>query len=251
MEIINDLYYTNKNVLLKSLKLFTKNWYISFIGVLYLIIDIAINTILTLSRGGFFLLIGSFISFVIKGALISNFLYILYLVHKNKKIDLVDIKDGFSIFFRKVISILIIGHLTSYIFYSIVYPFLNGIIPFIDFLVWLIVLILLNPLRESLYLKYYEPYETITYTIKFVTENIIEWFLPNIILASVFYFISGKVIGILDYYYLPSIFNLKVISISLFSQVIFTFIMIYRGILFEELSTSTRRKRLFKRNIYS
>jgi len=122
----------------------------------------------------------------------------------------------------------------------------------INSLVTLIVLILLNALPETIYQKYYSSSESIKYAFDFFKENWLNWFIPNVVFFALLYALEGINFTSL---FMPSINILGGISLSeiveyLISQVIFSFMMIYRGYLFQLLSTSTRRKRMFMKNMY-
>lgn len=253
MDLFKDLYYTNRYVLEKTSKLFLKNWIIVLAGFAYVFIKIVLYQVLGIISIGPLGLIASIILFIVNGALISNYLYLLYNIVNKEKVNLQDFKDGFSAFFRKVITIIIIGNLISWIFDNYVAVNLGRYIDIGLFyiLIQIVILILLNPLRETIYIKDYEPWDTIVYSFTFLKENWIEWLIPNTIFTLVMFFSTKNIISILDIHFGKIIdFSLNGIFIFILGQIAFSFIMVYRGILFEELSTSTRRKRLYKRNMY-
>ena len=109
------------------------------------------------------------------------------------------------------------------------------------------VLILLNALPETLYQKALEPVDSITYSFDFIKENWFNWFIPNAIFYVILYLVTGQVITDIFATHINFRLSLDMMDIIkyLAGQVIFSFIMIYRGYLYKILSTSTRRKRMF------
>ena len=82
-------------------------------------------------------------------------------------------------------------------------------------------------------------------------ENWIEWLIPNVVLLGLLYLVTGNVLTSLFSTGLSiNVLSIRGIVLYLIGQVIFSFTMIYRGVLFDILSTSTRRKRMFMRNTY-
>jgi hypothetical protein len=82
-------------------------------------------------------------------------------------------------------------------------------------------------------------------------ENWLNWLLPNVVLLGAFVVLTGSGLN-------PSailgrgLFSLSTQSIIGFviAQLLLSFIMVYRGLLFNILSTTSRRKRMFMRNTY-
>jgi len=242
MDILNDVLYTNKKVAITAFKALMSNWLIIFTGLFYFF-----ATILLYMIAPAFGILGGILSAVVTSALISNYLYLLNKVVRSGRINLQDFKDGFTAYLRKVWVIFFFGYVASMGLNYFVFPILPmALYP----LVSLGTIILFNALPESIYQKYYDPWETVTYAIEFIKENVIEWGIPNIILLGVMYLFTGEILrGIFNYYVsIITIFTSPFGVVTyLLGQLWFSYMMIYRGFLFETLSTSTRRKRLFMR----
>lgn len=252
MEILRDVFYTNKRVAKKAAISLGKNWPIIFTGLFYFI---ATSVVSMVSRG--FWILGGLISIIATSALISSYLYLLNVILRRGKFDFEDFKDGFTVYLRKLWTILFMGYVAMLIL-SLVSPILINTIgaAAVNMIIITLSFILFNPIPEATYQKYYDPWETITYTVEFVRENWIEWFIPNIALLAIFYFMPGPSLNILsfisnvfNYFISFNSFNISIIGfvIYLLSQIWFSYFMIYRAYLFEELTTSNRRKRLFMR----
>ncbi|NLM03825.1 MAG: hypothetical protein GX214_02270 [Clostridiales bacterium] len=247
MDIIKDIFYTNKRVFKLAIDSFIKNWIIIFTGLFYSLATI----ILYISLPHFWILAG-LVMIIVTSALISNYLHLINCIITRNKFDIQDFKEGFTIYLNKVWGISFIGWFGSLVVSTLIMPiFSRGNLAIeLNLIINFLVITLLNALPESVYQKMYNPWDTIVYTFEFIKENWIEWFVPNIILSIVLYLLTGSFLSGVFKYYIPLRFNIlspRVFLIYILGQIIFSFTMIYRGYLFDILSTSTRRKRLFMR----
>ncbi|SET50645.1 hypothetical protein SAMN05660297_02624 [Natronincola peptidivorans] len=243
MEIIKDIFYTNRKVTKNAIESLYKNWIIIFTGLFYSIAIIILSMLLP-----HFWILAGLVHIIFSSALVSNYLYLISCIIRKNKFGLQDFKDGFTVYLRKVWGVMFIAWVASLIFNTFLTPFFRGMA--IGLIINVVVLIVLNAIPEVIYQKHYNPWETITYTVEFVKDNWIEWFAPNLILLGVLYFLTGSLLtGI--YFFLQSlriIFQSPIgLILFILGQVWLSFTMIYRGYLFEILSTSNRRKRLFMR----
>ncbi len=252
MEILRDLFYTNRNISKKALMSTAKNWPIIFTGLFY-----SIATIILLMTVRSFWLLGGLVWIIATSALISNYLYLINTILNRGYFNFQDFKDGFTPYLRKIWSVLFIGYVASLVL-DLVAPILVNTIGYTAFglIVTVLTYVFFNAIPEVVYQKYYGPWETVTYAVNFIKENWIEWFIPNIVLLFIFYIITGNSINVFSIisnvfnYFLSlgiGITSFKGLFIYCLGQIWFSYFMIYRAYLFEELSTSTRRKRLFMR----
>lgn len=260
MEFIKDMIYINQMAIKKAVDLFGKNWMIIFTGVIY----IAITVIANIMLAPFFMMpviniIAGLVMYILSAALLSSYFYILYSVIKHKKFKFQDIKNGLRVYLYQITRVLFIGWIASIIVFRGIVPViatsLRGALSptTLTNIIMIIVLIALNPLPEVIYLKGRTGLDGIKYTFDYMKENWIEWMIPNIILLGLLYIITGNIITSLfstGIGFNSSIFSLKGLILYLIGQVIFSFTMIYRGVLLDILSTSTRRKRMFMRRTY-
>lgn len=252
MEILRDIFYTNRSISKKALISLAKNWPIIFTGLFY-----SLATIILLMSLGAFWILGGLVWIIATSALISNYLYLLNTILNRGYFNFQDFKSGFTPYLRKVWSILFIAYFANLVI-GLFSPIITSAIGYNAFglIIMILTFVLFNPIAETTYQKYYGPWETITYTIDFVRDNWIEWFVPNIVLLVVAYFITGGSMNI--YGVISNVFNyflsfgsiitsFKGLIIYFLGQIWFSYFMIYRAYLFETLSTSNRRKRLFTR----
>lgn len=252
MELVRDLIYTNKSIAIKAFKKLYRNWVLIFAGLFY-----SLATAILILSLRFFWLLAGIVLIIGTSALISNYLHLLDCVVKRNKLTIQDFKAGFTVHLRKVWGIIFVfwiiqmglGLLVNPILGRMIGPLALGLI--INFLV----LILLNALPEVIYQKDYNSWGSIKHTIDFVKESWIEWFVPNFFIIAIMYFLSRQLFAgitalrIMALIRITDLFSPTMIITYLISQVFISYFMIYRGLLFATLSTSTRRKRLFMREL--
>lgn len=246
MDIIKDLFLINGQTFKRTLSSLKNNWAIIFTGIIYIILNMAIFTVvLTIFRGILSIFAGIILA-IVSASLISNYLYLLFNIINYNRMTFQDFKDGFKYFLRKVYTIFFFAWIGNYLLSAI-----QGMLGFNGYILNIIVTVsiffLLNPLPETLYLKVLDPMDSIMYAIDFMKENWLNWLLPNVIFYVVLFYLTGGIITDLFTTHISFGFNFETSSIIkyLLGQGLFSFIMIYRGHLFKLLSTSTRRKRMF------
>ena len=246
MEYIKDLIYVNKHTINKTMSSLKKNWLIIFAGIVYTIISIAVGNIVGLLFIGPLSIISGFLTFFIQSTIISNYLYLLFNIINYDRFNLNDFKRGFMYFIWKVYGVLFIIYLAQLLL-SLLGNVLGTGAYILNMMLGVVALVVLNPLPETIYLKSYSPSETLINTMEFMKENWLNWILPNGIFLSALLLITGNLLtGLFNTAInFNMILSLRVIIQYLVGQLIFSFMMIYRGHLYKILSTSTRRKRMF------
>ncbi len=246
MDIIKDFVLITKQTSKKSINSLISNWPIIFTGIIYTTINIAmISFVLTVFRGILSIFAGIILALV-SASLISNYLYLLFNIINYNKITFQDFKDGFKYYLRKVYMIFFFAWIGGYLLDAI--RGLMGFNPYIlNLIITFSILVLLNALPETLYLKVLDPMESIMYSVDFIKENWLNWLIPNLILYTVLYLVTGRIVTNTFATHMNIGFGFNAIAWIryLIGQGIFSFIMIYRGHLYKLLSTSTRRKRMF------
>lgn len=246
MNIIKDFLNVHKQTLKKTLISLKDNWVIIFTGIVYVLLTTVIFTTIFTLFTGILSIIAGIISAVVSAALISNYLYLLYNVINYGKIKFQDFKDGFTYFLRKVYGVFFFAWIGSYLI-SMLAGMLGPNIYILNIIISASILFLLNALPETIYLKSLDPMDSIVYSLEFMKENWFNWLIPNILLSLALYMVTGS--------FITNLFATNIsyrlffggtnIVIYLIGQLLFSFMMIYRGHLFKILSTSTRRKRMF------
>lgn len=246
MDILKDSINVNKQTIKRTLVSLKSNWMIILTGIVYMILDIVIHTIFSTLFTGALSIIAGIIGAIVRAAMISNYLYLLYNVINYGKINLQDFKDGFTYFLRKVYGVFFFAWIGSY-FISALGGILGPGIYALNTIISLSVLLLLNALPETIYLKSLDPMDSIMYSLDFMKDNWFNWLVPNALLYFILYMVTGDIVTKLfttSISYGLLLYGSNIIK-YLIGQVLFSFIMVYRGHLYKILSTSTRRKRMF------
>lgn len=246
MDILKDIIYINKTSFNRTIKSLSKNWMIIFTGIIYTFLNIAIFSLVNIFLTGFLSILSGIVVAIITSAFISNYLYLLFNIINYDRINVQAFKDGFKYFLWKIYGVLFIAYLASYLL-SIVSNMLGSLAFIINIVIYLGMLILLNPLPETIYLKSYSSWESVQSTFEFMQENWFNWILPNVIFHGVLYFITGNILTNVFTTHLSfnMVFGIRNIILYIIGQGLFSFTMIYRGHLYKLLSGSTRRKRMF------
>lgn len=244
MDYIEDIIYVNKGSFLKTINSLKKAWPIIFVGLIYGAMSIIITGVLSLLMRGPLSILSGIISLIITSGLFSNYLYLLTNVIKYGRIDWNDFKNGFTVYLRKIYSIIFIFYLAQLLL-SIVLRISGPMGGSLMTLVSLAAFIILNALPETIYQKYYGPVDTISYSFNFIKENVLNWIIPNIIFFAILYRLLPSITIIPTMLSFGMVPGINLIIAFLIGQLVFNFGMIYRGHLFELLSTSTKRKREF------
>ncbi|MDR7856449.1 hypothetical protein [Tissierella sp.] len=246
MEILQDFLLINKKTIKKTITSLLSNLPIILTGIVYIAINLVIyRVVLTLFTGVLSIFAGIILA-IFSASMISNYLYLLFNIINYNKITFQDFKDGFKYFLRKIYTIFFFAWIGSFLLDTvtrILGP--NGV--YLSIIVSISVLVILNALPETLYLKTLEPMDSIMYAVDFMKENWLNWLIPNVVLYIALFFLTGSIITDLFATHIFTAFSLDIVGIIkyLLGQGIFSFLMIYRGHLYKLLSTSTRRKRMY------
>lgn len=244
MDYMKDIIYVNKESFFKTIKSLKKSWLIFFAGLIYGAMSIVVSGVLNLILRGPLSILSGIITIVIISSLFSNYLYLLTNVIKYGRVNFEDFKNGFTYYLRKIYTTIFIFYLARLLL-TLVLRISGPIGSSLMTIVTLGAFILLNALPETIYQKYYGPVDTISYSFSFITENAFNWAIPNIIYFGFLYYLLPSITTIplmLSFGIIPGI---NLILVFLIAQLVFNFGMVYRGHLFDLLSTSTKRKREF------
>ena len=247
MSIFLDLWHTNLKVAKKTFYLSKDNPKLFLLGIPYMII-LLIASRIAIAAGIF----AGLILLLIQSAIISDYLFILNKLLRTGKFDIEDFKSGFRVYFRKVYI--------SLFFIRVVYL---GVDIFLDpfrsvklmtiMILNIVAFVLLNPLLEVIYQKRLTEMDSFKYSIQFVKENWFDWFIPNSVLLALSYGLYKLiVINVMRITYVSQTYAWVIIAVlfAILSQILIGYGMVYRGCLFDLLSKTTRRKRIFTRHLH-
>ncbi len=248
LNFISDIIQTNKSIVIKSSKLAINNWKIFLVGIAYSILSFVVWTIASYAW-----ILGGIIAAIGQSAIISNYLYLIENIINYDKFSLEDFKRGFQVYLWRIYSIFIIFFIVNLGMSLFLDPILYsiGILGVsLRLIINIAALIMLNTIPEVIYQKHYDRLDIIRYSFEFIKDNWLEWFLPNVFIAAIAYLVhimTSRALISVGLYYNPVV---STVVRAIIYQLILAYAMIYRGQLFNILSTSTRRKRMFMRNMY-
>lgn len=250
MSVIQDIMVTNKAVIKRSNKALQNNPGLLLVGAVYLI---AVMVVAQLA--GMFGIFGGLIMTLFQSAVFSNYLFLMNRIIRVGSFTPEDFQMGFKVYFRKVWVVLLIIWVAQYAVALLSQPF-GLFLPaagLVTLIANVIAFVVLNPLPETLYQKHLGEMDSFIYAFKFIKENWIDWFVPNVILGGacygLYYGINMVFSTALSGFPFAVRTSLSIVLIAILVQAILGYMMVYRGFLFEMLSTTTRRKRLFMRHI--
>lgn len=244
MNIVQDIIYVNGEVLKKTTDNVRKNSQVLLVGFAYVIVGFGVSLLMTYLLSGPIGIFGGIIMAILQSALISSYLFVLGNVIVYNRFRWKDARYGLTHYLWKVYGIFFMFYISS-----MVLDLLASIIgPMIYTIYWvlpLVILLLLNPLPEAIYIKDRDPLDTILYTFGFMKENWLNWLIPNIIFMLLIYTFTN---GIFNSEFLRrGSGGIGWFIMLIASGAVISVGMLYRGHLFVLLNGSTRRKRQFMR----
>lgn len=251
MNLFEDILLVNKRTFKKSVKSFRNNWILIFTGIVYGFINMALTLLISTFFTGILSFLAGLVVAIASSSLISNYLYLLFNIINYDKITWADFKEGFKFFFWKVYGIFFIFWLGSFLLSAFVEVI--GVNPqLLATIVTVLVIVGLNPLPETVYQKTLSSGESIGYALEFMKDNWINWLIPNVAFNILIYLLTNNWAIKMFSTHLNFNFDISIkgIIFYIFSQCLFSFMMIYRGHLFKLLSTSTPRKRMYISKFY-
>jgi hypothetical protein len=199
--------------------------------------------------------LGGILLALVMDAVISSFLVMIEAMMKQRKITLEQFKASFGVYFWDVMGVFFLLWIAQLL---ILQPVLNSGLIWVYWGLYLTILILFNPIPELIYHgrnRSSGSIELYRRAYDFIIANWIEWYIPNVIFIVVFYFIyfdNFLLKWVMDFLMGPFggfpmvLFFFTKAIVAVFGGTVLYFIMVYRGFLFNALSTTSRRSRLFQ-----
>jgi len=248
LNLIQDIIQTNKSIVTKSSKLAAQNWKIFLVGIAYLFVMPIMGIVVSYAG-----ILGGILISIFQSAIVSNYLYLIENIINYGRFTIEDFKSGFTVYLWKTYSIFIFFYLVGWgknLFLDPLLSSMGMMGMYLQIIIVIAVFIMLNTIPEVIYQKHHERLDLITYSFDFIRENFLEWFIPNGLIFAVAYIVHISTSKIIFLIGVGTSFILSNIVRAIIYQLILSYAMIYRGQLFKTLSTSTRRKRMFMRDMY-
>jgi hypothetical protein len=209
----------------KGALLALRNWPVGLVVVAY-VAALGVVATLVAPLG----LVGGFILYLASVACFSSWLSLVAEVLQTGRVRFADVPAGFAAYLGDLLTVGFILWGLQLIARLVLTPF-----PFLMIVFSLAIIVFLNAVPELIYLGRHAAAELLVESYRFIGENWIEWFPANLLLAGAVYlalFVPAGPYGL---------FAEAVLGLVLY------FAMIVRGLLFQELSSSSRRAREFRR----
>lgn len=235
MEAVKAIFWIYRLAFFRSVELLAANPAIIFAPPAYSML-LSIATVAS-SPFGF---LGGIVVTAAAAACVSSGLHVIENVVRVGKASLNDFVRGFSVYLWEILGIAFILWIPMMLLRQISYSTPEG--PLILLLVQLLLYVILNAVPELIYQSRVSGLELLPASYHFIVENWIEWFLPNVLIALAAYPLKGLLYGLAAR--MP--FFLQLFFVAAVFGLFLTFLMIFRGVLYSELSGTTRRSRLFR-----
>lgn len=174
---------------------------------------------------------------LLMAAAISCYLYFTSEVVAHAQVRLSELKTSIGAYFWSVMNLLFVLWIIDLILAALFSGHQNGAV--LQVAVNLVLTVLLNPAPEVIYRRgTHNGLETVQQSIRFLQENWIEWFIPNLLVLAAGYVLFTRA--------LPSLGLLGGLIGTFGSGALLHVWMVFRGHLFGALDGSTHRQRMFR-----
>ena len=209
----------------RGAELALRNWWVGLVVIVYSVL-LGVVAVVTAPLG----LVGGLLAYLALVACFSSWLALVAQVIQTGRIRLEDVPTSFATYFGDLLNV-------GFVFWGLqlIWTYVLAPVPFVQIVLGLAVFVFLNAVPELVYVGRHAAAEVLVESYKFISENWIEWFPANLLLLAC-------VLAVLQ---LPA-GPLGLIGTVTFGVVLY-FAAIVRGLLFQELSTSSRRGREFWR----
>jgi len=206
-------------------RLALRNWPVGLVVVVYGLVIAGVG-VLTAPLG----LVGGLLLYLVVVACASSWLSLVAEVIRGGRLRLQDLPSGFTAYLGDLLTVFFLLWILSLVAELVLAPF-----PYLRIVFVLATLAFLNAVPELVYLGRHAPAELLVESYRFIGENWIEWFPANLVLIGCLAAVQ----------LLPS--GPHGLLVEGATGIVLYFAMLVRGLLFQELASSTRRAREFRR----
>ena len=226
----------------------SRNWWVGFLPLLY-------GVILFFTASFVFRLgmVGGFIFGLVSAMCTSSYLYFLAGVVNGQRMVPSELLESWRPYLSPVITVLFFLFLVRLTLQLALPPVESSQV--VAFVVTLILLIILNPIPEIIYLGRSDGLAMLQESVDFLRENWLEWFLPLVLLTILSLefplpFVSPFQTGQLGFPFMNAISllsgSIENIFWSVLGVILLFALMVFRGLLFRSLFGSSRRQRIYR-----
>jgi len=183
-----------------------------------------------------------FLGGIILSGLLSCYLYFLGEVVRGMRVSLRELRVSIGKYLWSVLAVVFVLWVAQFLL-AMALPRTPNAALFFRFFN-LAAFILLNAVPEVLYLRgIHGGLATFERSFRFIQENWLEWFIPNLPLLALAWF-GVDLVGLL-FAFVPSLNPIALMLVAAFGALFHTF-MVFRGHLFEALDGSSHRQRMYR-----
>lgn len=233
MEPLLATLWTYRRCAARSIVLLRQNWLVGLSLPAYALLLTAARIIAQP-----FGIVGGVIVAVASSACTSSFLYLIEQILRGGRADLGDFQRGFGVYLWEVVRISFLFWIAATVLRLMLTGQPNASL--IQLCIMVAAYILFNVVPELIYQSHESGIGLVAASYRFIATNWIEWFPPNILAAVAILWIvraTGR---------LPLAAPLAMVVESLVTGLLLVCLMVFRGLLFAELNSSTGRGRAFR-----
>jgi hypothetical protein len=187
----------------------------------------------SLALAGMLGILGGFVVSLVWAACLGSFLALVEIIVRAGRVGLEDFRRSFGAYLWDVAGVLFILWIVRLVVVPALATLTQGVALLI--LLNLAVFVFFNAVPELIYLGHYSSLDLLGESYRFISENWIEWFPPNLAMALVLWVVADvPVQGAAQW------LHLAVLALLVY------YCMVVRGLLFQELHGSSRRSRAFR-----
>lgn len=235
MKIVQATLWIYKKSLVSSVECVAKNWIVSFAPLAYgLLLSMAAFVFGSLG------IVGGVLMALATDACLSSGLFLVENMVKTGRANFDDFVKGFTVYLWEVVRLSFILWIPMMVALNVLSSVPNGALLYL--FIKIVLYTILNAVPELIYQTRNSGIELLGASYNFIIENWIEWFVPNILMTIVGYFL-------LDFFDLlgsglPAFLRLFVTAFGF--GLCLAYFMVFRGFLFAELNGTTRRSRIYR-----
>ena len=202
-----------------------RNWWVGLVVIVYAVLLSLVAVVTAPLR-----IVGPLLTYLALVACGSSWLSLVAQVIQTGRIRLQDVPTSFATYFGDLLNV-------GFLFWGLqlIATYVLAPVPFVQIVFVLAVFVFLNAVPELVYVGRHGAADVLVESYQFIGENWVEWFPANLVLLAC-------VLGALE---LPA-GPFGLVGAVAFGVVLY-FAAIVRGLLFQELSTTSRRGREFWR----
>lgn len=225
-----------RKVCVRAAELVRRNWLVLLSVFAYLAIFTATSAVVTLfaiSGGPLLALAGGLALTLVAAACVASFLYLVEMMVRTSRVNLSDFRRSFMPYLPDVVGVSFV----LWLFFRLAEPLILSLPQgaTVLFGIQIVLVVFLNAVPELIYLGHHSTLALLGESYRFISENWIEWFPPNLVMCAVILLLRSQETE-------GAAWFLQTTAVTLAAY----FFMVMRGLLFIELSATSRRGRIFR-----